>query len=200
MPKRYNIRDIEKFIFNTFFCKLKKECKTELEFLHHKNMLRIYNKLKADGNKSHILQMKSVIKLSVFYTKKQILLSLWTESVLDAKSRIINPTSNGEICTICMDKEINIYIAHGNKMHACICSECAFDMLIMNPHAKCPLCREEIDDIVSFFDFKVNKCGDKCTCKKLMHIHKHKKHILIDKECNSSSKKYECGYDKYTII
>ena len=198
MTQLYNVSDIEKFIFKTFFCKLKTICKTELELLHHKNMLRIYNKLKS---KSKILKMKTVIKLSVFYTKKEILLSLWNESVLYAKNSIINPKSNGKTCTICMDKEINIYISHGKKMHACICSDCAFDMLVMNPHTKCPLCREEIDDIVSFFDFKEYKrCGDKCKCKKLMYIHKNKKHILVDSECNSSSKEYEYGYDKYTII
>ena len=104
---------------------LEHECK--IDFLNSRiNILEnIFNE--------HVLTIKQIKKKYQSITQKENKLKKFIQKI----DLIDNP------CIICMKKNKNVSLIHGNTAHILCCNECAEFL------EKCPICREPIEKIVT---------------------------------------------------
>jgi len=153
MNIKYSINKIETLIFQKFFIKLKFICFTTVEFKHRTELMKLYKKFLVNGYTSNLSRMEKLFKMSIFSSKMKILSKFWKQSISEVKECLSRyPKQNEELCSICMEKNVNVCILHNKQTHSSMCSDCVFEIIIRDSNAKCPFCREDIGDII----FKVH--------------------------------------------
>lgn len=119
-----------------------------------------------------------------FYEFKQSLMKFWSNEELNSimnisieyiRKKLVRSSSTekkGKLCSICMDKEVDVYVSHGKCVHACICSHCSYDIMRNQESPKCPICRLEIEKIIYMPEKRINlECVcDMDSCHKSLRI------------------------------
>jgi hypothetical protein len=63
---------------------------------------------------------------------------------------IATPATSEEVCVVCMEGARAVGLVHGETVHVVVCRSCS-DVLMQKPGAQCPLCRSQIDRVVTVY-------------------------------------------------
>ena len=183
----YNVSTVEWFVFNTFLYKLKQICKTEDEKQRFNSIIgEVHLLQRLSRRRSSIMYMNNILHSSGLSTGNSCIFGMWEDSLRYSIKHFVvdtnNSIKNGKTCCVCLDKEVDVYLSHSSKLHACVCSGCAFRLMTGN-NPKCPLCRDLIEEVIT-----IEKNNDKKTQVILLDDEE----IIIYKGDNE--------FEKYTVI